>query len=88
MSGRSMPSEASKLTAFLLNLQVSPQARARFKRRPKAEMRRFGLNPKTMNAVLTPDYKQLWRILCHPSIHIGVLVITETSLRRRKSKRA
>ena len=82
-------SESEKLTAFLLALQTSHTQRKKFRRDPRAEMVRFNLGPATINAVLRKDTKKLWRILQVPTIHVqvGLVAGTQSTRRRRKSKR-
>jgi hypothetical protein len=81
-------SEASKLALFLLGLETSRSALARFKKDPVGEMLRFDLAPATIQAVFEQDTQRLWTILRIPTVHVGAATGVHKGRGRRKSKRA
>lgn len=78
--------EASRLAAFLLALQTSQSVQARYKKEPKAEMKRFDLSSSTIEAVCSSDEVTLWRTLTIGH-QVGLVVGVGRRGRRRKSKR-
>jgi len=82
--------ESAKLAAFLLSLDVSPEAFARFQENPRREMRQFGLSRATIDAVLSGDAVGIWHILLAPptrSFHIAVVVGTHPKPGPKKTRK-
>jgi len=87
-----MGTESSRLAAFLLALQTSRSAQARFKKDPEAEMKRFDLSDTTIQAVRDGKAEVLWQILTRVPGHVGAVigqvgVATGHERRRRRHKR-
>ena len=80
-------SEASRLAAFLLALQISPTQRERFRRDPKGEMIQFNLDPRTIEAVLRKDTKSLWRILAIPTTRVPIFIAKVVGVEKRDRRR-
>lgn len=79
--------EVERLSAFLLALQTSRTRRQKFIQNPKAEMRRFNLAPKTIDAVYKRDIETFWKILLPPYTYMTKAVGVGKKGRRRRRKR-
>lgn len=79
-------SEASKLAALLLHLEMNPQELKRYQKSPKiarSEMAHFGLSKETIEVVINGDLCEFAKLFAPIRIHAGVGVAMIGPRRRR-----
>jgi len=84
--------KASTLADFLLKLEKSRAALARYKKDPAGEMRRFGLSKRAIAAMGSGNIAEIRRIL-HPPLQpeipviLWVILTPQSTGRRRRHRR-